>query len=99
MVKQTNYALAGWHAKFLKNAVVYNAVVFLTFLAVYFAVDFGKHWASDKPVSIGGKLYFAVMAHTNGGSNDIVPKTDFARFVTSCHVIFAWMQILLVFLH
>jgi hypothetical protein len=90
--------LAPWHARFLRNAVVYNLVVFGVFLALYLSIDFDTHWSSEKPVSRKGKLYFAVLTHTNCGSNDITPKTDLARMITAAHVTCAWMQVLLVFL-
>lgn len=87
-----------WHVKFLKAALWYNAVVFLAFMAVYAGMDFDKHFTADKPVSLRGKWYFALMTHTTAGCNDIVPKTDFARTVIAVHVLIAWLQIFLVFL-
>ena len=98
MYNRKRLFLMPWHTKFLKAALVYNLVVFLVFFFVYQAMRFEDHFDSSAPVTARGKLYFAVMAHTSGGSNDIVPKTDFARLVVAAHVTLAWLQILLVFL-
>lgn len=92
-----NFLLTSWHARFLKTAIWYNVAVFAVFLIVYNFMDFSKHFTSDKPVTGRGKLYFAVMAHTSGGANDIMPATDLARLLTALHVTLAWMQLLLVF--
>lgn len=97
-MRMHNFALLSWHTKFLQAAVLYNAVVFAVFYTIYTLIDFSKHFTSDTPVTGRGKLYFAVMAHSAGGSNDIVPKTDVARVITAAHVALAWMQLLLVFL-
>lgn len=94
-----NFLLMEAHAKFIKAAVVYNAVVFTVFYAIYALMDFSKHFtAANPPVTLKGKLYFAVLSHTQGGANDIVAKTDLARLVQAAHVLLAWAQLLLVFL-
>lgn len=93
-----NVLLISGHTKFIKAAVVYNALVFVVFYAMYALLDFSKHFTSDVPVTARGTLYYALMAHTSGGSNDIAPKTDLARMITAAHVTLAWMQLLLVFL-
>lgn len=93
-----NFMMISWHAKFLKAAIVYNAVVFMTFFTAYSFMDFNEHFESATPVTSRGKLYFAVMTHAAGSANDIVPKTDVARVVQGLHVVLAWMQLLLVFL-
>jgi hypothetical protein len=92
-----NFLLTSWHAKFLKTAILYNVVVFSIFFFVYNLLDFDTHFTADQPVTGRGKLYFAIMAHTSGGANDIVPATDLARMLTGLHVILAWMQLMLVF--
>lgn len=93
------------HFKFVTTAICYNVVLFAFFLAVYFAMDFSKHFTSTSfqnmppaPVTTSGKVYFALMTHTAMGSNDITPKTDFARKIVGMHALLAWMQVLLVFL-
>lgn len=83
---------------FLKAAIAYNAAVFAVFLAVYLRLDFNAHFASNAPVTVRGKVYYALMTHTAAGCSDIMPSTDLARTVTSMHVLFAWMQLVLVFL-
>ena len=97
-MKPTNLLLLSWHAKFLKTAVLYNAVIFLVFFTVYLSLDFKKHFTADTYVTPKGKLYFAIMNHTAAGAGDIVPKTDTARMITGAHVLLAWMQLILVFL-
>lgn len=97
-MRARNFLVFPAHTKFLRAAVVYNALVFVVFYVAYTFMDFSKHFSSDQPVSGRGKLYYAVMAHSSGGSNDIVPKTDVARLLTAAHVTLAWMQLLLVFL-
>lgn len=86
-------------ARFVQAAVLYNIVLFTVFYGVYLSLDFSRHFTSDKPVTAQGKLYYAAMVHTAaGGPNDIVPKTDLARTITTAHVLLSWMQLLLVFL-
>lgn len=96
-MRTRNFMQVSWHARFLKAAVAYNLVVFIVFLAAYIAMDFSEHFESREPVTLRGKVYYAIMAHTAVGSNDITPKTDVARTVTAAHVSLAWMQLLLVF--
>lgn len=93
-----NFAAMSMHARFLKAAIVYNAVVFLSFFIVYSFMDFNKHFESVRPVTSRGKLYLAIMTHATGSPNDIVPKTDTARLVQGLHVTMAWLQLVLVFL-
>lgn len=95
-----------WHVKFVKAAITYNLVVFLLFLGVYTHIDFEKHFEASAnhkrrhpKISFPTKLYFAVMTHTAIGSNDITPRTDFARQLTAAHALLAWMQMLVVFMH
>ncbi len=87
-----------WPVRFLKAAVAYNLVVMALFFVVYLFMDFSKHFSSSDPVTVRGKLYFMLMNHTAIGTNDITPKTDTARTVIAMHVLFAWMQLFLVFL-
>lgn len=98
MVSSRNHALMVWHPRFIKAAVFYNLAVFAIFSTVYLSTDFSTHFTSESPVTTRGKLYYAVMAHAAGGCNDIVPKTDTARLITSLHVAMVWMQLLLAFL-
>ena len=94
------------HFKFVHASLCYNAIVFAFFLCVYLTMDFNEHFATaslgssvlGEPVSRSGKVYFALMTHTAMGSNDITPKTDWARKVVGLHALLAWMQVLLVFL-
>jgi hypothetical protein len=94
------------HFKFVRASLCYNALIFAVFMCLYFAMNFSEHFTTavvpgetwTKPVSSTGKLYFAVMTHTAMGSNDITPKTDWARRVVGLHAVLAWMQVLLVFL-
>lgn len=89
---------APFQVKFIKAALLYNVVVFSVFYWVYLKTDFSEHFTSDQPVTARGKLYYALMMHTAVGINDITPKTEHARTITSMHVSFAWLQLLLVFL-
>lgn len=93
-----SFGLLARHTKFLKTGVVYNALVFFSFLIVYAFLDFNKHFVSAQRVTMKGKLYYAMMHHTAAGSGDIVPATDTARIITGLHVWLAWMQLVLVFL-
>lgn len=96
--RTTTLGLGLWHVKFLKAAIVYNLVVMALFFAIYYSIDFSKHFTSPAPVTLRGKLYFTMMVHTAAGANDIVPSTDFARTVITLHSLAAWMQVFLVFL-
>lgn len=98
VLRTPNIMMLQLHAKFLKTAVMYNVVVFIVFTCAYFLLDFNTHFTSAHPVTTKGKLYFSVMNHTAVGANDIVPITDVARVVVGLQVLFAWMQVLLVFL-
>ena len=89
---------APFNVKFIKAALLYNVVVFSVFYGVYLSTDFSHHFTSDQPVTVRGKLYYALMMHTAVGINDITPKTEHARMITSLHVMCAWLQLLLVFL-
>lgn len=95
---KTTVVTSLWHIRFLKTAIVYNAVVMLVFYAVYALIDFNRHFRSRTPVSHTGRLYFMLMTHTASGSSDIEPATDFARSIMGLHVLAAWMQVFLVFL-
>jgi hypothetical protein len=94
------------HFRFVKASLCYNALIFALFLVVYFSMDFSAHFGLASvpwepqlpPVTASGKVYFAVMTHTAMGSNDITPKTDWARRIVGLHAVLAWMQVLLVFL-
>jgi hypothetical protein len=66
---------------------------------VYMSMDFGRHFTCAQPVTPAGKVYFAMMTHASVGANDITPKTDAARTVVSLHALFAWLQLLLVFVN
>lgn len=94
-----NLMLFHWNAKFLKAAVAYNLVLYAIFLTIYFFLDFKKHFVVEDgaEISARGKVYFAIMTHTAGGPQDIVPTTDFARMLMSVHVALAWAQLMLVF--
>lgn len=98
MTNAPRLMLAGlWPVKFLKAAVAYNIVVMALFFFVYLSMDFSKHFTSNGPVTVRGKLYFMLMNHTAIGTNDITPKTDTARTIIALHVLLAWMQLFLVF--
>ena len=95
-----------WHVSVVKTALWYNVVLLAAFLLLYFLIDFEHHFDFKRApgggrhnLSPSGKVYFALMTHTGVGSNDIVPRTDFARRAMSAHALLAWMQILVVFLH
>lgn len=88
-----NILLLSSHARFLNVAILYNCVVFATFLLIYSLIDFERHFDSRSPVTSERKLYFAVLTHTNGGANDIVPKTDIGCMLQSAHVAMSWLQL------
>lgn len=95
-----NLLIMGAQARFIKAAVLYNVVVFAAFFTIYALMDFEEHFTTNTPpVTLTGKLYFAAVCHTQGGANDIVAKTDYARMVQGTHVALAWAQLLLAFLH
>lgn len=84
---------------FLGSLMAYNLVVFAIFLPIYFAMDFSKHFTvAEGTVSLTGKLYFALVTHTNAMSGDIIPKTDTARRVMAAHIGLTWLQLLFLFL-
>ena len=96
-------ALAHWlpmvfKVRVAKSALIANALVFFVFFITYIALNFDAHFTSPGPVTIRGKLYYAIMSHTAVGSNDITPRTDTARMVTASHVTCAWILTFLVFL-
>jgi hypothetical protein len=84
--------------RFLGNLLIFNLVIFSIFLPVYLLIDFNKHFASDKPVSVTGKIYFALVTHSNAMSGDIVPKTDVARSIMAAHIMLTWAQLLFLFI-
>lgn len=97
VLKRVTFVKSMTRVRLLHAALAYNLVVFLVFFAIYLRLDFAKHFESKEPVTWQGKLYFTMMMHASVGSNDITPKTDTARVVTGLHVMFAWLQLLLVF--
>lgn len=88
---------APWRFKFLGSLLAYNAVVFVVFLVVYLLIDFDKHFGSEKKATFADKLYFCLMTHSNAMAGDFVPRTAVARRVMSLHILFTWMQLLIVF--
>lgn len=73
-----------------------NAAVFAVFVTVYVLMDFDSHFECTNrerkaSMTISTKLYYAVMNHSAVGCGEIVPKTDFARILTSAHVTLAWV--------
>ena len=98
MLTKSNWAqIIKVHPKLLRAALIYNAVVFAAFTIVYMLMDFDKHFdSSGLRVTWRGKLYYAALAHTAGGANDIVCKSDTARTVTALHATLAWIQMVIV---
>ena len=88
---------AAFRFHFLGGLLAYNLAVFALFLPIYLFVDFDKHFASDKPVTLTGKMYFALVTHSNAMSGDIIPKTDLARGIMAAHILLTWLQILFLF--
>lgn len=86
-----------WHIRIITTALMYNIVTFVAFLIVYLSMDFSRHFSSPQPVTLAGKVYYAVMVHTTIGSGEIYPKTDLARSITAVHAMLSWAQLLLVF--
>lgn len=86
------------HPHLVRAAVAYNVVVLVAFLAAYMCIDFGTHFACAAAPTASCKVYFALMIHTSIGSNDVVPRTDFARRLVAAHALLSWMQVLVVFL-
>lgn len=77
-----------------------NAIVFTVFAFVYLLIDFDAHFIctdsrheihGNGKISTSARLYYAMMNHSAVGCNDILPKTDFARILTSIHVMLAWL--------
>lgn len=83
---------------FIGSLLMYNLVVFAVFLPVYLLIDFDANFASDKPVTLAGKIYFALVTHSNAMSGDIIPKTDLARQIMAAHIMLTWAQLLFLFL-
>lgn len=98
MPKSLATASQPWHFHMLGGLLLYNLVVFLVFLPVYLLLDFNKHFYSEnKDSTLGDKLYFCLMTHSNAMAGDYVPKTEAIRRVMSLHILFTWMQLLFIF--
>lgn len=96
--KSVNMALLS-KQPLLRIVLLYNLVVYLCFLAVYFSIDFSKHFSSAQPISWRGRVYFATLTHAVGGPNGTVPITDTGRMIMALHVTLAWLHLVFVFLH
>lgn len=91
-------ASAPWHGHMIGSLLIYNAVIFLLFVPVYLFIDFDKHFITEnKKSTLGDKLYFALMTHSNAMAGDYVPKTETIRRIMSFHILLTWMQLLFVF--
>jgi len=93
-----HHLLAFAQHDFAGKALVYNLLIFATFLSVYMMLDFDTHFTAQSHVTTRGKVYYAIMTHSAVGSNDISPRTDTARLITMVHVTLAWIQPFLLFL-
>lgn len=80
----------------LVRLALLNVLLLAAAVLMYELVDFDAHFSSSssRPVYTGGKVYYALMCHTAVGCNDIVPKTDRGRLLTSVHVTLAWATVL-----
>ena len=80
----------------LTRLAFWNVVLLAAAVLVYELMNFDAHFSStdSRPVSTGGKVYYALMCQTAVGCNDIVPKTDRGRFLTGVHVTLAWATVL-----
>lgn len=91
-----------YKAGFIGKLLWYNLAVFLVFLPFYFFIDYEKHFqctnkdGSKKP-TWRGKMYFALMTHSNSMAGDIVPVTDLARTLLALHILATWIQLMFIF--
>ena len=82
--------------------LVYQCTVFAVFTALYSAIGFKDNFnlPETKPattVSLLTSVYFSLATQTTTGFGDIHPKTEFARFLVSIHLLCTWIPMLLVF--
>jgi len=85
-----------WWSSSLGRLAFWNVLLLAAAVLTYELMNFDAHFASgdSRPVSVGGKVYYALMCQTAVGCNDIVPKTDHGRMITSVHVTLAWATVL-----
>ena len=85
-----------WWSSSLTRLAVWNVVLLAAAVLTYELMNFDAHFTSgdSRPVSTGGKVYYALMCQTAVGCNDIVPKTDHGRLITGVHVTLAWATVL-----
>jgi uncharacterized membrane protein len=69
-----------------------HAVIFTIFTALYWLMDFKKHFGTD-PKDI---LYFSATVHSTVGFGDITPKTQAAKTVVTLHMVLSFIATLLV---
>lgn len=71
-----------------------HAMVFVSFAVVYLLMDKQKHFGCANTAT--NALYYAVTTHTTTGFGDITAKTTLAKWVSTCHMIAAWIITYLV---
>jgi hypothetical protein len=81
---------------FLEAIVLYNLVVYTTFVAIYNNIDFEKHFQ----ITNGAKptpaffMYFAFMTHSNAMCSEVEPRTEFGRTLLGLNVFCSWILFL-----
>jgi len=70
----------------------YNHIwVAFAFLLVYSLMDMKEHFGV--PHTWSNVCYFTATTHTTTGYGDITPKTSFAKWVVTLHMLITWIVI------
>lgn len=66
-----------------------HVLILFTFLAANLSIDFKKHYAGSN--SVTNKVYYTIMTHSTTGFGDVTPKSHFAKWLTTIHIILVWI--------
>jgi hypothetical protein len=74
------------------DLLTYNIFVFVTFWALYTALDFKRHFNTSSSLGDGAADasftgYFTTVTHTTAGYGDCFPKTALSRFLVTAHLL------------
>ena len=81
----------------LRHVLIWHALVYSVFLAIYSAVGFGAHFNIPPTAdgSFGTAAYYTLVVHGSLGS-DIYPRTPLGRALVAAHLLFAWIPTVLL---